>query len=85
MTISINLDRETEKMLEQISKNLGITKTEIIKNAIKNYCAQHMHEKSTAYELTKDLIGVAGTGRGDLSVRAEEILHNLFKSRAQRS
>jgi hypothetical protein len=33
------------------------------------------------YELAKDLIGKEGSGRGDLSVRGEEILREMLRKK----
>jgi len=82
MPVSVRLDRETEQMLERAASVLGASKSEVIKKAIKSYCSEVLTKKKpSAYELTKDLLGLDGSGRGDLSTRAEEILRQSFAAK----
>jgi hypothetical protein len=80
MPISVRLDKETEEILEKTSRILGTSKTDVIKKSLKEYCSGIMSGKGqTPYELTKDLLGKEGSGKGDLSIRGEEILRALFR------
>ncbi len=82
MPLSVRLDKETENLLEKTAALLNISKSEIVKKALKKYCGSILNtKKPTPYELTKDLLGSDGSGRGDLSVRAEEILGDVFRSK----
>jgi hypothetical protein len=75
MPVSLRLDRETEHILEKTARTLGETKSQVIKLSIRDYCSRTLEQRaSRPYDLIKDLIGTAASGRGDLSMRGEEIL-----------
>lgn len=82
MPVSVRLDRETEELLEKAARIMSKPKSKIMKESIKQYCSHVVTQKKTSpYELAKDLIGKEGSGRGDLSIRGEEILRELFKKK----
>ncbi len=82
MPVSVRLDRETEELLEKAARIMSKPKSKIMKESIKQYCSQVVtRKKMSPYELAKDLIGKEGSGRGDLSIRGEEILRELFRKK----
>lgn len=82
MAISVRLDKKTEHLLEQACKILKVNKSEIIKRSVADYCSQEIKErKKRPYELIQDLLEKGGSGRGDLSLKGEEILREGFKRR----
>jgi hypothetical protein len=75
MTISARLDDKTIAMIEKTAKLLGTTKSEVLRRSVTEFCRQVIKkEKQSPYELIRDLVGQEASGRGDLSVRGEEIL-----------
>ena len=79
MPVSARLDEETNLILEKAAKVLRTTKTEVLKRSIREFCDKILDEKGKKpYELIRDLVGEEGSGRGDLSVRGEEILRERF-------
>lgn len=79
MPVSARLDEETNLILEKTAQALRTTKTEVLKRSIRKFCKKALKEKAQEpYELIRDLIGEEGSGRGDLSVRGEEILRERF-------
>ncbi len=75
MPISARLDEETNAILEKTARALRTTKAEILRRSIREFCNRALEGKEkTPYELISDLVGEEGSGRGDLSVRGEEIL-----------
>jgi hypothetical protein len=75
MPISLLLDEETNALLEKTAKLLQTTKTEVLKRAVIQFCNQVLWKKrKSPYELIRDLVGEEASGRGDLSLRGEEIL-----------
>jgi len=81
LPISVRLDRETEQLLKRASKILGTSKSEVIKRSIKRYCKPIVDsgEKDLS-DFIKDLIrDHPGSGRGDLSIRHEEILREEMR------
>ena len=82
MPISVRLGKEMEGMLEETAKVLKTNKTAIIKHSLSDYCTRLLKErKRRPYEMIKDLLGKAGSGRGDLSLRGEQILREAFRRR----
>lgn len=78
MPTSVRLDKKTESLLEEAAKITRVSKAEIIKLSIQKYCPPALEEKKRhPFELIKDLIDKTGSGRGDLSIRGEEILRTL--------
>jgi predicted transcriptional regulator len=83
MPLSVRLDKKTETLLEQTASTLNTSKAEVIKKSLSDYCGRILTEKrKRPYDLIKDLIGKEGSGRGDLSVKSEEILRERFRRKA---
>ncbi len=80
MPLSVRLDKETESLLEKTASALKTSKAEVIKQSLSDYCARVLSERrKQPYEIIKDLIEKGGSGRGDLSVKGEEILRERFR------
>ncbi len=80
MTISVRLDKETKSILEKIASQLRTTKSRVIKLSLKEYCSRLLEERQRyPYELIKDLLDKEGSGKGDLSIRGEEVLREAFR------
>jgi predicted transcriptional regulator len=80
MPLSVRLDKETESLLEKTASALKTSKAEVIKQSLSDYCARVLSERrKQPYEVIKDLIEKGGSGRGDLSVKSEEILRERFR------
>ena len=79
MSVSARLDEETKAILEMAARVLRTTKTEVLKKSIREFCGRVLEEKGKGpYELIRDLVGEEESGRGDLSMRGEEILRERF-------
>jgi len=80
MPISVRLDKETEALLEETAAALGTSKAWVIKESLGEYCPKALvRKRKTPYELIRDIAGRRGSGRGDLSIRSEEILRDAFR------
>ncbi|TYQ15693.1 UNVERIFIED_CONTAM: ribbon-helix-helix CopG family protein [Acetivibrio alkalicellulosi] len=64
--ISVRLSKELEEKIDLISKQENISKTDILKEAIKEYIIVH-EKKQNPYDLGEDLFGKHGSEKGDLS------------------
>jgi predicted transcriptional regulator len=85
MPVSVRLDKETEELLERAARITHKPKNRVMKESIKDYCLRIVEQKGkTPYELAGDLLGKEGSGRGDLSVRGEEILRELLRKKHDR-
>ena len=79
MSVSARLDEDTDAILAKAAKALRTTKTEVLKRSIREYCGKVLGEKSMSpYELIVDLVGEERSGKGDLSVKGEDILRERF-------
>ena len=82
MPISVRLDQETEALLEETAADLGASKSFVIKESLRAYCPKALAAKrKRPYELIRDIAGRRGSGRGDLSIRSEEILREAYRRR----
>jgi predicted DNA-binding protein len=82
---SVRLDKETVELLERASRITCKPKDRIMKEAVKDYYLRCVEQKGkTPYELAGDLLNKEGSGRGDLSVRGEEILRELAQKKHER-
>ena len=68
--LTIRLDKETEQELEYLKIKRGISKSELVKEALDLYLKSEK-DKLSAYELGKDLFGV-GEGDIDSSINVKE-------------
>lgn len=80
MMVSIRLDEELDRLLRRTAKALGRTRSDVVKSSLREYCSRALSARAaTPYALIEDLLGRAGSGRGDLSTRSRkyllEILH----------
>ena len=80
MSMSVRLDKETEAILSKTAKILQTSKGKVIKHSLREYCSRILEEnRNYPYELIADLLDKEGSGRGDLSIRGEEILRKAFR------
>jgi hypothetical protein len=68
------------RRLAALAKARGVSRSELIRACLDAYLTDQ-EQQPTAWELGKDLFGHYNSGKGDLSVRAEEILRERFHAR----
>lgn len=83
MPVSVRLDKDTEELLEKAAKLSRTSKSAVVKRSIKEYCEPLLREKQkNLSDVVKELImDHPGSGRGDLSVRGEEILREMLRKK----
>lgn len=64
--LSIRLPEEIDKKIKMLASRKQITKTEIVKEALKEYI-EKQEKLGDSFELGKDLFGKYGSGAGNLS------------------
>ena len=80
MPLSVRLDKKIEELLDETAEALKTTKTEVIKRSLSEYCPRVLvRKRKRPYELIEDLLGRGGSGKGDLSLKAEEILRKKLR------
>ena len=70
--ITLRLDPKLEQAVNITAKNLGLTKSELIRRCISEYIAKSSH--SNAWESGKDLFGRHSSGEGNLSADRKKLL-----------
>jgi Arc/MetJ-type ribon-helix-helix transcriptional regulator len=75
MPSSARLDKETEALLKKAAEYAGVTKSEMVREAIRTYCTQVVKEKQrTPWEIYQSLQPIEGSGHGHRVKNAKEIL-----------
>jgi predicted transcriptional regulator len=79
--LNVRLDDETEAQLYSLSQKRGVSKSALVKEALEIFLEKENANKS-AYELGKDLFGVAEDGDPEASQkfkeRIKEKLHGKY-------
>ncbi len=69
--LTVRLPDDLEAEVDRLAATEQRTKSEIIKDALRNYVASHA-QRHSSYELGEDLFGVAESGDSDRSVRHKQ-------------
>ena len=80
MTLSLRLDDQTARQLEEIARQSGLSKSEVIRHCLAEYLGNQQPQLSP-WELGKDLFGRAASGRGDLSRKSEQIVQEKIRAK----
>lgn len=81
MATSVRLDTKTERALDRMAKLTGKTKSDLIREAVRQMtvrAAEEIEGSPTAYDRLADLIGIVDRGPGNRAARSEEILRQMF-------
>ena len=84
MPISVRVDVETERTIQQLARNKGQTKSEVIREAIGLLARQTKvaEETERPYDIVRDLVGYVRGGPPDLSGKTgEQFQRILMKKR----
>ncbi|MBI2916511.1 MAG: CopG family transcriptional regulator [Chloroflexi bacterium] len=73
MSITLRLDPELLAQLDRAAQCLGMTRSDVLRAAIREYCERTLDGHQTAYEKMKDLIGSV-EGPPDLSTNPDKYL-----------
>ena len=79
LMITLRLDPDLDKIVSNTAKNLGITKSELIRKSLVEYI--HNLDQQSAWETGKDLFGKYSSGRDDLSSCRKMLLKEKLKSK----
>lgn len=70
--ITLRLDDNLEQAVNYTAKNMGISKSQLIRESIAEYLKNHA--KNTPWEAGKDLFGSYSSGQSNLSSDRKQIL-----------
>jgi predicted transcriptional regulator len=85
MTLSVRLDDELDRLVQETARVLNRTRSEVVKLSLRDYCGRALRARdANPYSLAKDLLGRVGSGRGDLSVRGRDVVRELLDAKRSR-
>lgn len=77
--ITLRLDPNLEKEISTVAKNLGLTKSDLIRKSLIEYLGKL--DSPNAWELGKDLFGRYSSGLKNLSVDRKTILKEKIRAK----
>ena len=80
MPSSTRLDKETEALLKKAAEYAGVTKSKLVRESIREYCAKIVEKKQrTPWEIYQSLQPIEGSGHGKRVEKGKEILKKKFE------
>lgn len=77
--ITLRLDWKLEQAINNTAKNLGITRSELIRKSISEYLGKV--KQRSPWETGEDLFGKYSSGRGDLSAKRKELIKERVRAK----
>ncbi len=77
--ITLRLDQKLEQQINKTAKNLGLSKSELIRKSISEYLSKL--EQPNAWDIGEDLFGKYSSGLGNLSSDRKELIKNTIKAK----
>ena len=77
--ITLRLDENLEQQINNTAKNLGLSKSELIRQSISEYLKKV--EQPGAWDLGKDLFGKYASGLGNLSSDRKELIRSKIRAK----
>ncbi len=85
MPVSIRLDKESENILQKVADGLQTTKSDAIRNAIKNYYSKILESKQkTPWEIYQMIHASGGSGHKRRIRDSREILKRSLKKKKKK-
>ena len=80
MPSSTRLDKETEALLREAAEYTGASKSHLVRESIREYCAKVVEEKKrTPWEIYQSLQPIEGSGHGKRIAKSKKILKKKFE------
>ena len=77
--ITLRLDQKLEQQINNTAKNLGLSKSELIRKSINEYLSKL--KQPNAWDIGEDLFGKYSSGLGNLSSDRKELIKNIIKAK----
>jgi predicted DNA-binding protein len=85
MQSSTRLDKETEVLLTKAAEYTGATKSELVRESIREYCARIIEKRQrTPWDIYRSIHISGGSGHGQRIARSKEILKDKFERMRKR-
>ena len=81
MPLTVRLDDDLEGLLDLASRKLRQSRSDVVRTALREYCARQVRGGGEAFETIRHLVGVAADGPPDLAGSAERYLRESFGGR----
>ena len=79
MMITLRLDPKLEQDINNTAKNLGLSKSELIRKSIHDYIGRL--GKQNAWEVGEELFGKYSSGLSNLSTNRKELIKSKIKAK----
>lgn len=80
MPSSARLDKETEDLLKKAAEYTGVSKSQLVRESIREYCTKVVEEKKrTPWEIYQSLQPTEGSGHGKRVAKSKDILRKKFE------
>ncbi len=77
--ITLRLDPKLEQAVNNTAKNLGLTKSELIRKSINEYLGKL--KQPNAWEIGEELFGKYSSGLGNLSSNRKELMKSKIQAK----
>jgi Arc/MetJ-type ribon-helix-helix transcriptional regulator len=85
MPSSTRLDKETEALLKKAAEYKGVTKSEMVRESIREYCARVVEQKQrTPWEIYQSIQKSGGSGHGNRIKNAKAIIKAHLEEKRKR-
>lgn len=85
MPSSTRLDKETEDVLKKASEYLGTTKSQIVRESIKEYCMKIVEgRKKSPWDIYQAVCKPGGSGHGKRILMGREILRKKLTEKRKK-
>jgi predicted DNA-binding protein len=81
MPTSVRLDAETEELIRRLAKKRGMTKSEVVREALEEWVDRENEKPEKPYDAIEHLIGIADSGGQGLSERTGERFRRLLEEK----
>lgn len=85
MPISTRMDKETEDVMKRAAECLNLTRSEIVRKSVKEYCMKIIEERqNTPWETYQAIHTSGGSGHGKRVLRRKEILKDKLEAKRKK-
>ena len=77
--ITLRLDQKLEQRINNTAKNLGLTKSELIRQSVTEYL--NKLKQPNAWEIGEELFGKYASGQGELSSKRKELVKKKIRAK----
>ncbi len=85
MPSSTRLDKETEAVLQKAAATLGVTRSQIVRESVKEYCVKILKQrKKSPWEIYQSIHKPGGSGHGKRVLESSEILKERLEAKRKK-